>query len=86
MENHECVKQREWGRQEEFNSRVLHHIIEGEKEGGHRDRLAKLEVSMRILLGSGKWFIVAASIGGFIGGLFGKAVPDFLNWLSRMKF
>ena len=83
MDNHTCVKQKEWGKQEEFNARVLHHIIEGEKEGGHRDRLAKLEVGMHILLGSGKWFIVAASVGGFIGGILGRFMPWLVEAMGR---
>jgi len=81
---HECTKEKEWGKQEELNARFLHHILEYETPGGYRDRLSKMEVGMRLLLGSGKWFVLAAAIGGFIGGLLGRLNPGFLKWIVQI--
>jgi len=72
---HECEKEKNWGEMEEFKQRALAHIIEAEKEGGSRDRIAKLEVEMKLLMGSGKWFLLAA----FVGGLLSNAVPGLAN-------
>ena len=85
MNEHDCSHSKDWGKQEQLNERLEKHLYDSDKEGGYRDRVAKLEVGMRIFFSSGKWFITAACVGGFLGGLLGKAVPDFLNWIVNIK-
>jgi hypothetical protein len=86
MPPHDCVKENKWGEFDEFKARALAHILEGEKDGGHRDRLAKVEAQMKILMGAGKWFVIAACVGGFLGGIVGKLAPEVADAILKALF
>jgi len=71
----DCVRQEDWGKQQEKNKLYDGHIHEGEKQGGHRDRVAKLEIEVNMLLRTQTRVFWAGCVGGFIGGLIGRLVP-----------
>lgn len=82
----QCQMQAAWGETWTKNKAYDKHIEEGEGKGGHRDRLAKLEVQMKIILSSGKWFVIAACIGGFLGGIVGKVAPEITDAIIKTIF
>ncbi len=76
---HECIKEQKWGEMEEFKKRVLCHILEAEKKGGQRERLTTVETKVKFIEGSGKWFLLAA----FIGGLLSNAAPELIDLVIK---
>lgn len=88
-----CLHENDWGKfmanienlTKSFNNmehKISSHIHEGEKPGGVRDRVAKLEWEISELK---KRFWYSSAIGGVIGALVGSGSADilrsFLNWL-----
>lgn len=84
---------------EYFVKRTGDHIHEGEKQGGHRDRLILAEKDIAAntkqienlwkyisALKKGYWkaCLISGLIGGIIGGLLGKVSPDFFNLIVRV--
>lgn len=78
----ECQMQGAWGKQFEKNKTIEAHIKEAEKEGGHRDRIAKLEIEMQIIMRSGKYFLLAS----FVGGVLGYSIPGLANMILSKLF
>ena len=75
----ECKMQCFWGKLWEKCKQFEIHIQQGEGPGGHRDRLAKIEVLVDGIITSQKQFKIdifwACIVASFIGGLVGKVVP-----------
>lgn len=76
---HECIKEQKWGEMEEFKQRALGHISEAEGKGGQRERLTTVETKVKFIEGSGKWFLLAA----FIGGLLSNAAPELIGLIIK---
>jgi hypothetical protein len=73
-----------------IESRVCQHISEGEREGGFRDRIIKLEITVQEILSREIKelkirFWSSAIIGGLIGALLGSGSNDilamFIKWI-----
>lgn len=79
MPPHACEKEKEWGEFSEFKKRALCHILEAEEKGGQRERLTTVETKMKFIEGSGKWFLLAA----FIGGLLSNAAPELIDLVIK---
>ena len=81
-----CLKEKSWGVLEEKCQKYDAHIKESEKDGGYRERLIKTEFRVKGLLEAQKLYLIASMVGGFIGGLLGKAAPVFLDSLEKIFF
>jgi hypothetical protein len=57
------------------------HVYDGEKVGGYRDRLMKVESDISALK-KAEWFRVI--IAGLIGGLVANNTPDFFTMLMKL--
>ena len=83
---HECKHEREWGTQDAINANVKRHIDEADCDGGHRMQLAQCRRDIDALYGFLRKGImlsaVCATVGGFTGGLIGKAVPKLAELAS----
>lgn len=82
-----CLKEKQWG---EINKTLEHHdrhVEDGEKPGGHRDRLLQAEHDIKSLVASiealKKIVWVAAIVGGLIGGLIGNGAQEVVKHISR---
>lgn len=88
MSDERCYKETEWGALEEKCKRYDSHIQEGECPGGHRDRLAKLEVQtdvqMKMITEVSQKVFLYSLIGGLVGGLLGKVSPSFFEGLAKL--
>jgi hypothetical protein len=85
MDNHiACLKEGEWGKLWEIIKNLSAHVIEGEREGGFRDRLLKAEIDIKAMK---ERFWQSALIGGIIGALVGSGSKDilviFFNWFMK---
>jgi hypothetical protein len=93
MSEHDCIKEKQWGELtvmlqvlkeglERIECKVGTHILEGEKEGGFRDRLLLVELAVKELR---RRFWLSAGVGGLIGALIGAGATDilriFLTWI-----
>ena len=83
---HECKHEREWGTQDEINANIKRHIEEADCDGGHRMQLAKCRSDVDNLYGVLRRGVflatICATVGGFTGGLVGKAVPKLAELAS----
>lgn len=66
---------------DKLDDRVGGHIVEGEKQGGYRDRVITLEIKVLQLE---KWVLINGIIGGVIGGLIGHGTPEMIGWFIRI--
>ena len=80
----DCRMKGEWGSLREKVKVFDRHVAEGDKEGGFRDRVARMEMQIQVVTGWGKWFFITSFVGGFIGGVIGKASPDFFDWIVKV--
>ena len=80
----DCKMQGPWAEQNLRNQQYDAHIKEGERQGGHRDRLAKVEVEVNAIIESQRRMIIYVCIAGFIGGLLGKVIPELALVVGRM--
>lgn len=64
-----------------IQDRMMHHVDEGERPGGYRDRLivAELEIST---IKKGYW--KACIVSGIIGGMLGNLTPDLINAVFKI--
>lgn len=73
-----------------IREKICAHVIEGEREGGFRDRLLIAEkevlVAQREISVLKQWMWKVCLMAGFAGGLLGKLTPDTLNFLARCVF
>ena len=71
---------------DDIKGRMVAHINEGERPGGVRDRLSKLEWEVSEFK---KRFWWSSIMGGVIGALIGSGSSDvvinFLNWVMNIK-
>lgn len=96
MNEHTCLKEHEWGELSttmknieknlsEWVKRTELHINEGERPGGVRNRVDKLEWDVSELK---KRFWWSAIVGGVIGALIGSGSGDllrmFITWIMRL--
>lgn len=69
---------------ERIEKKICFHIEEGEKTGGFRDRVLKLEMDFKEMKNR---FWASALIGGIIGALIGSGSGDvlriFLGWIMK---
>ncbi|MFA5037972.1 MAG: hypothetical protein WC479_12445, partial [Candidatus Izemoplasmatales bacterium] len=76
MDSHiSCLKEGEWGKLWEIIKNHSSHVMEGEKEGGFRDRLLKAEIDIKTIK---ERFWQSSLIGGIIGALVGTGSKDIL--------
>ncbi len=83
-QNEHCLKEGDWG---ELRVKLLtydKHVDESEQKDGYRDRLIKTELVVLNIQKAQTLFFVYAAVGGFIGGLLGKASPDFFNMIANL--
>ena len=82
---HFCLKEQDWGKLWEILKTHSVHVIEGDKSGGFRDRLLKMEIEVGDLKKS-RW--ITTIVGGIIGGLVGAGSKDvlttLLNWIMKL--
>ena len=88
---HSCMYEERWGKilnqLENITNKFYKHIEEGEKEGGHRDRIAWAEKDIKQLkcqvseIRKGYW--KAGLIGGVIGAVGGQS-PQILGFLIHL--
>ena len=82
---HFCLKEQDWGKLWEILKTHSVHVIEGDKSGGFRDRLLKMEIEVSDLKKS-RW--ITTIVGGIIGGLVGAGSKDvlttLLNWIMKL--
>ena len=86
MDEHDrCFREEEWGKLwatlENIEKRLTTHVVEGEKEGGWRDRLLIMEQEV-CSLKKAEW--IRLIIASLIGGLLGKLSPDLVNFFAKM--
>ena len=90
MAEHKCEKQKEWGEQGERNKRYDAHCNESDRPGGFREQFVALgktvEQTEKMISHLKYWLIVAAFIGGFIGGLTGRISPSLVDWIRKIAF
>ena len=79
-EHLECIHERDWGQLWEVIKTHTAHVLEGDKSGGYRDRLVRVELDLKILKDR---FWVSSLIGGIIGALIGSGSKDILMVLSK---
>lgn len=79
-----CLKEGDWGELRVKLETYDKHVDESEKKDGYRDRLIKTELVVLNVQKAQTLFFVYAAVGGFIGGLLGKAAPVFLE--EAVKF
>lgn len=71
---------------DEVRDRMVAHITEGEKQGGVRDRVSKLEWKVESIEAR---FWIPSIVGGVIGALIGSGsssvILTFVNWIMHIK-
>ena len=84
VDTHECIQEQRISKLEAsleyFIKRTGDHIYEGEKSGGHRDRLLLLEQAVDALK-KAQW--LRGIVSGLIGGFIARAAPDMLAELFK---
>ena len=80
MSDHVCLKEQDWGKLWEIIKTHSNHVIEGDKQGGFRDRLFKVELDVKSLK---ERFWQSALIGGVIGALIGSGSNDVIVMLIK---
>ena len=80
----ECLHENDWGKLWEIIKTHTVHVIEGDKSGGFRDRLMKVEIDIKALK---ERFWQSSLIGGVIGALVGSGSKDVIvglvNWFLK---
>ena len=79
-EHVDCLKEQDWGKLWEIIKTHTSHVVEGDKQGGYRDRLFKVELDVKALK---ERFWQSALIGGVIGALIGSGSRDAITFLIR---
>jgi hypothetical protein len=83
-EHEVCLKQEDWGRLWEIVKTHSLHVLEGNKEGGFRDRLLLAETDIKALK---QRFWQSSLIGALIGTLIGssckEAIQLFVGWFIK---
>ena len=67
MEQHECLKENEWGGLAVERELFRKHIQDSDERGGYRDRVKDLEDEVEKLKDARIWMLVVCLIGSFIG-------------------
>lgn len=85
MDEHlKCIHEQDWGSLWALLKTHTDHVIEGEKVGGARDRLLRVEIDVKNLK---ERFWQSSLIGAVIGTLIGsgskEAIGMFINWLMK---
>ena len=79
-----CIHERDWGQLWEVIKAHSLHVLEGDKLGGFRDRLMRVEIEVKELR---ERFWKSALIGGIIGALIGSGSKDvivsLINWCIK---
>jgi hypothetical protein len=79
-EHLKCIKEQDWGKLWQIIQEHTAHVVEGDKSGGFRDRLVRVEVDLKVLK---ERFWQSSLIGGVIGALIGSGSRDILVVLSK---
>jgi len=82
-ETHFCLKEKDWGSLWEILKNLSSHVVEGDKPGGFRDRLLKVEIDVKTIK---ERFWQSALIGGVIGALIGSGSKDVIAFLVSWFF
>ena len=75
-----CLHEQDWGRLWEVIKTHTFHVLEGDKSGGFRDRLIKVEIDLKILKDK---FWQSSLIGGVIGAFIGSGSKDAIGLLIK---
>ena len=75
-----CLHEQDWGALWEILKSHTAHVLEGDKSGGYRDRLVKVELEISQLK-KAKWF--TAITGGVIGALIGSGSNEVIVVLVK---
>ena len=67
MEQHECLKENEWGGLFVERQLFRQHIKDSDERGGYRDRVKELEEEVKKLKESRFWILIVCLVGSFIG-------------------
>ena len=81
-----CLKEGEWGKLWQVIKDHSEHVIEGDKQGGFRDRLLLVELDVKSLK---ERFWQSSLIGGVIGALIGsgsgQVITTLIKWFMGNK-
>ena len=75
-----CLHERDWGALWEVLKAHTIHVAEGDKSGGFRDRLMRVEIDLKTLK---ERFWQSSLIGGVIGTLIGSGSRDVIGLLFK---
>ena len=77
-----CIHEQDWGKLWQIVEAHSNHVVEGNKDGGFRDRLLRAELDIKSLK---ERFWQSSLIGGVIGTLIGAGAKDvlsvFIHWI-----
>lgn len=73
-----CLHERDFGTLWEIIKAHSIHVVEGDKSGGFRDRLMKVEIEVKEIRERFWW---SALVGGIIGALIGSGSKDIITCL-----
>jgi hypothetical protein len=82
-----CAHEQDWGRLWEIMKTYSRHTEDGDKPGGYRDRLLRVEMDNADLkkqiasIDRGRWII--GIVGGIVGALIGSGCRDGVNLLIK---
>jgi hypothetical protein len=80
-EHLDCLHERDWGTLWQIIKEHTAHVLEGDKSGGFRDRLIKIEMDLKALK---ERFWQSSLIGGVIGAILGSGSREGIALIIKM--